>query len=108
MTKNIVIYTLSQAIEELKKAEESGEEIVLQSPPDAVYYAGSLYYLKLFEQAAVACPYSKAIFILDCADAGAEVIAAMRDGHKNIRVNPDSPFRDKLISIAGKYGTNIC
>lgn len=105
--KTIIIQTLEQAITALKAASESGESITLQSPPDAIYYAGSLYYLNLFKQAQAAYPQVAATFIFDCGDARAEVIAAIQDGHKTIKSSTNPATRAKLKAIAAEHGVNF-
>lgn len=102
-----IIHTLEQAIATLKEASESGDSVILQSPLDAIYYAGSLYYLNLFKQAQAAYPQAKASFIFDCGDAGAEVIAAIQDGHKTIKSSAKPAIRAKLKAIAAEHGVNL-
>lgn len=103
----IIIHTLEQALTTLKIAIESGDSVTLQSPPDAIYYAGSLYYLNLFKQAQAAYPQAKASFIFDCGDAGAEVIATIQDGHKTIKSSAKPAIRAKLKAIAAEHGVNL-
>lgn len=103
----IIIQTLDEAITALKTASETGESITLQSPPDAIYYAGSLYYLNIFKQAQAAYPQVKADFIFDCGDAGAEVIAAIQDGHKTIKSSAKPEISAKLKAIAAEHGVNF-
>ena len=103
----IIIHTLDQAKQALEVAEKSGAEITLQTTPDAVFYAGSKYLLGMFRQAQEAYPNVKATFILDAGDAGAEAIAAMQDGHKNIKSSAKPEIRAKLKSIAAQYGVNF-
>lgn len=101
MQRVIIIHTLEHALAVLKAAGK--QPIILQSAPDAIYYAGGLYLLKLFEQACKAYPKAKAIFILDCGDAGAEAIAAMQSGHKHIRSSAAPKIRTKLADIAAQH-----
>ncbi len=103
----IIIHTLDQAKQALAEAEKSGAEITLQTTPDAVFYAGSKYLLGMFKQAQESYPNVKATFILDAGDAGAEAIAAMQDGHKNIKSNAKPEIREKLRAIAAQHGVNL-
>ncbi len=105
--KNIIIQTLEEAITALKTAAETGNSITLQSPPDAIYYAGSLYYLNIFKQVQAYYPQVKAEFIFDCGDAGAEVICAIQDGHKTIKSSAKPAIRAKLKAIAIEHGVNF-
>ncbi len=99
----IVVHTLEQAIDALDVAQTLKKTIVLQSAPDAIFYAGPLYLLKLFEQAQQAYPEAQAIFILNCGDARAETISAMQSGHKHIRSNAEPQLREKLADIAEQH-----
>jgi len=103
----VVVHTLEQAAAALAIAAELEKSIVLQSAPDAIFYAGALYLLKLFEQAQKSQPKAKAIFILNCGDARAEAISAMRMGHKHIRSNAAPELREKLASIAESHGITL-
>ncbi len=103
----MIINTLAQAMEAMEIADKNGESIVLQTTPDAIYYAGSLYVLDIFKKAQAAYPSVKAEFIFDCGDAGAEVIGAMQDGHKTIKSSAHPEIRAKLKSIARQYGVNF-
>lgn len=103
----IIIETLEQAKAALKVASESGMEITLQTPPDAIFYAGSMYLLNMFKQAQAAYPHVKATFIFDCGVAHAEVIAAIQDGHKNIKSSAKPEIRAKLKEIATGHGVNF-
>ena len=103
----IIIHTLEQAKAALEEADKSGKNIVLQTAPDAIFYAGSLYLLTMFRQAQEAYPQVKATFILDSGDAGAEVIAAIQDGHKNIKSSAKPEIRAKLKAIAAGHGVNF-
>lgn len=107
MSETVIIQSLSQAEEQLKKAERSGTRLILQSPPHAIYYAGSLYYLNIFKQAQAAYPQARAVFVFDCSDAWAEAIAAMHDGHKMIKSSAKAEIMVKLKYIAREYGVNF-
>ncbi len=86
----------------LEAASEWGKPVILQSAPDGIFYAGSLYLLHMFEQAQKQFPTTEATFILDCDGAGAEAIAAMSAGHKHIR-SDDTKIRD----IAAQHGVTV-
>lgn len=103
----MIINTLAEALAAMESASESGESITLQTTSDAIHYAGSLYILDIFKKAQAAYPAVKAQFIFDCGDAGAEVIAAMQDGHKTIKSSAKPEIRAKLKEIAEQYGVNF-
>lgn len=102
-----IVHNLEQAREALKEAAESSENVTLQTAPDAIFYAGSLYLLNMFRQAQEAYPQVKATFILDCGDAGAEVIVAIQQGHKHIKSSAPLEIREKLREIATEHGVNF-
>lgn len=102
----IIVHTLQDAKDALKAASELNAEPVLQSAPDALFYAGALYILNMFGQALATHPGTKAVCILDCADAGAEAIAAMQAGHKHIRIC-DSASRARIEDIAKQHGVTV-
>lgn len=102
-----IVETLEQAVAVLKAASESGSEITLQTTPDAIFYAGSLYLLNMFNQAQSAYPDVKATFVLDCGDAAAEVITAIQVGHKNIKSSAKPEIMAKLKDIAAGHGVNF-
>lgn len=103
----IIIHNLEQAVAALNVAVKMKTPVVLQSAPEAIFYAGALYLLKLFEQAQKAQPKADAIFILNCGDARAEAISAMQLGHKHIRSNADPELREKLADIAAQHGVTF-
>jgi len=98
----IIVHTLEHAKMALKAAAELNKPVTLQSAPDAIFYAGSLYLWQMFEQAKIYHPGVSAQFILDCGDAGAEAIAAIGIGHKHIRVHDP-----KLQDIAKQHGVQV-
>jgi len=106
-TRLAIVHTLAQARFALETANSLHRPIILQSPPDAIFYAGSLYFLHLFEQAQKSCPKAEAQFILDCADAGAEAVEAMRIGHRHIRSNAPPTLCAKLKAIAAGLGVTF-
>jgi hypothetical protein len=102
--KVIIVHNLEQAIVALTVAAGLKSLVVLQSAPEAIFYAGGLYLLKLFEAAKKEVPAADAIFILNCGDARAEVISAMQMGHAHIRSNAEPGLREKLVDIAAGHG----
>jgi len=61
----VIVHTLEQASQALGTAAELDQPIDLQTAPDAIFYAGSLYLLRLFEQAKTYHPGVSARCILD-------------------------------------------
>jgi len=92
----LIVHTLEQATALLAL----NRPVMLQSAPDAIFYAGALYLLSMFREAQKQYPGSDAVFILDCADAGAETIDAIQMGHTHIRSSAPEPLLAKLADIA--------
>lgn len=105
--KVVIVHNFEHACDALAAAAECKKPIVLQSAPDAIFYGGPLYLLKLFEQAQKEQPKADAIFILNCGDARAEAISAMQLGHKHIRSNAEPELREKLADIATQHGVTF-
>ena len=99
----IIVHT----IDDVRAALQADKNVTLQSAPDAIFYAGSLYLLTMFQQAKVEFPESDATFILDCGDAGAEAIAAIQMGHTHIRSTAPKPLLEKLQNIANQFGVTV-
>jgi len=102
--KIVIVHTIDDVRAALRSAQGP---ITLQSAPDAIFYAGSLYLLTMFQQAKAEFPDVGAIFILDCGDAGAETISAMQIGHTHIRTSAPQPLRAKLSDIAKQLDVTI-
>ena len=93
----IIVHTIDDVRAALQNATTP---VTLQTAPDAIFYAGSLYLLLMFQSAKAEFPDTEAILILDCSDAGAEAISAMQMGHTHIRSSAAEPLRTKLRDIA--------
>lgn len=103
----IIVHTLEHTLAALEAAAELNSPLTLQSAPDAIFYAGSLYLLHMFEQAKKYHPGVSARFIIDCGDAGAEAISVMQMGHKFLRSDAPPEIREKLADIASQLGAQI-
>jgi len=103
----VIVHTLEQAAQALEAATELDRPIDLQTAPDAIFYAGSLYLLRMFEQAKAYHPGVSARCILDCGEAGAEAVQAMQMGHKHLRSSAPPELRAKLADIAGQLGVEM-
>lgn len=103
----IIIHSIDDARAAFKAASDLGVALTLQSAPHAIFYAGGLYLLTLFQQAQSEFPDVAAIFILDCGDAGAETVSAMHMGHKHIRSSALAPLFTKLHDIAQQLGVQV-
>ncbi len=100
----VIVHTVEHALTALAAAAEKNAPVILQSGRDAIFYAGSLYLLHMFEAACKAYPGVRATCIVDCADASGEAIAAMQMGHKHMRSSAPEELRAKLADIAQENG----
>ena len=107
MQRIIIIHTLDQAIDALEVAQALNLAIILQSAPNAIFYAGGLYLFNLFEKAKRTFSNVAPVFILDCANAEAETMQALRIGHRHLRLDSRSNTWEKLVDIAAQYGATI-
>jgi hypothetical protein len=103
----IIVHTIEQVRDALAAASELQTPVTLQSAPDAIFYAGSLYLLCMYEEAHEEFPDVTAHFILDCGDGGAEAIAAVHAGHRHLRLHAPEEIRARLEGIAHKQGVMI-
>jgi hypothetical protein len=103
----IIVHTVEQAIDALEVAAELNIPVTLQSAPEAIFYAGSLYLLHMFAFAHNACPSAKARFVIDAADSEAEAIAALQMGHKHLRSSAPEEVRTRLADIASQCGAEF-
>lgn len=99
----IIVHTVEHAIIALEAGKELGKKTLLQSAPDAIFYAGSLYLHHMYEQAKLMVPGAESIFILDCSDASSEALAAMQMGHTHLRSAAPEETRVRLADIAAQY-----
>lgn len=100
----IIAHTLAHMREAFAAAQELQKPLVLQTATGALLFAGAQYLLTMFQKAQAEHPGVRAILILDCGDAGAETVSAMRIGHTHIRSEATEPLRSKLVDIAQQLG----
>ena len=105
--KVIIAHDLHHALAAMQAAHDLALPVIIHSAPDAIYHTGAGYIFQMFKKAQEAFPDVDATFILDCADAGAETIAAMQTGHKTLRSRAPAPARGKLADIARQYGARM-
>lgn len=103
----VIVHSFMHARDALAAAQALHRPIALQSATGAIRFAGGQYLLTMFQKAHALFPDVKAIFILDCDDAGAETISAMRIGHTHIRSSAAPPTRAKLVDIAKQLGVVV-
>lgn len=104
MNRVIIVHTLEDAFAALEAAAELNAPVTLQSAPDALSYAGSLYLLHLFAEAKKAFPKTDAVCIADCGGDEADALQAMQAGHENIRLENRET---RIADIAAQYGIKV-
>lgn len=103
----IIVHTLEHTVAALRAAQSLNVPVILQSTPDGIHYAGSLYLLKMFEAACEQAPKAKVVFIIDCGDSGAEALGALQSGHRAIRTSAKPALAAKLADIASQHGAQL-
>lgn len=101
--KVVIVHSLEQAVMALSAAAEVGKPIILQNAPGSLYYCGSLYLLHMFREACALVPEAHASYILDCADAAALAIGALRDGHRAIRLKAPPEMPAEMLAKLGDF-----
>lgn len=104
----VIVHSLAQARAALAAARDLDARVALQSPPDAGYYAGALYFRKIVD--ALEAEFGAGPdwhFLFDCgADAGL-ALNALRHGLKTLLFRGGKAQGDKLAQIARKEGAAI-
>ena len=103
----IIAHTLAHIREAFAAAQELGTPLILQTATGALRYAGAQYLLTMFHKAQSEYPQVRATLILNCDDAGAETVSAMRIGHTHIRSSASEGLREKLVDIAKQLGVIV-
>lgn len=88
-------------------AHELGTPLTLQTAAGALRFAGAAFLLSAYKQAHDLFPQVQSVLILDCGDAAAHAIQAMRIGHTHVRLASAPPTRTKLEDIARQLGVNV-
>ncbi len=100
----IIAHTLVHMREAFAAAHTLHTLLVLQTATGALRFAGAQYLLTMFQKAQAEFPAVRAVLILNCDDAGAETVSAMRIGHTHIRSSAPEILKAKLADIAQQLG----
>lgn len=103
----IIAHNLAHMRAAFIAAHEAHTDLVLQTATGALRYAGGQYLLTLFQKVQAEFSDVKAVLILECDDAGAETVSAMRIGHTHIRSSAVDALRKKLVNIAQQLGVVV-
>ena len=107
MSAAFIAHTLAHAVAAFSAAAESGQSIVLLSPPHAVRSLGAEGWLALIAQARSRVPAAQVQPILDCADAPGLALAALRVGAPAIRLRARPEVQRKVADIAAFHGASL-
>jgi hypothetical protein len=99
----VVIHSLADA----RNALAVGRAVTLLSAPGAALYAGSGWWRALIDAAHREYSSVPMRDILDCADASAFAIGAIRTGQKLLILQPDAPARQAVAAIAASHGAEL-
>src|SRR5215472_3811158 len=99
----VVIHSLADA----RTVLATRHAVTLLSAPGAALYAGSGWWRALIEAAHREYNNVPLIDILDCADASALAVAAIRTGQMRLILQPDAPARQAVAAIAASHGAEL-
>ena len=94
MTKCIITHHKAHVVAALAAADELGVAVAFQSPPRGMATLGGLYLKTMF--ADVAPPHK---VVIDCGDAPAHALTAIRTGFTHILFSGDEAICTKLASM---------
>ena len=103
----IIAHTLAHMRAAFGAAQAVQVPLVLQTATGALRFAGAQYLLAMFQKAQSEFPTVTAVLILNCDDAGAETVSAMRIGHTHIRTSAPAGLRVKLVDIAKQLRVTV-
>ncbi|MBI1206351.1 MAG: hypothetical protein GC191_03565 [Azospirillum sp.] len=100
----IIVYGLEDARTALGVAAGLGVAAILVSAPGAAGYAGCGWFAALIASARAEFPKVALTAILDCADQPGDVLAALREGIRDIHFTGRDDVAARLADIAGQHG----
>ncbi len=103
----VVVHSLDHARAALAAAAELGVPVTLFSAPGAAGYAGAPWFQKLTEIAAAEYPEVELRAVLDCGDRPGWVMAALRQGLRELRFTGRKAVAAKLAAIAEERGARL-
>ena len=102
-----IVADLRRARTALREAAAAGATLELWSPPDGARSLGVGYWAALDRAVAQTAEPGRAATVLDCADAPGFALAAFREGLRTVHVAARADVRDKLASVAERYGAAL-
>ena len=103
--REIVIHSLAQAVAALRAAKAIGVPVTLASAPDAALQTGPAWFKEVIATAIEAQPGVAVTSILDCGDAPATVMAALRLGITRLRFAGSDAVRAKLQAMGAEFAS---
>lgn len=102
------VHDADQALAVLAAADAVGRPVLLLSPPGAAAFLGAGFFRALADRARAVHPGADALFILDCADAAGDAMAALRAGVDGIIFKGAGAGADRagraLAGLADRHG----
>jgi hypothetical protein len=98
----LIVHSLDHARSALTAAQETGQFVVLDSPPSGALSLGAPVFLAIIEAAAKDAPGARFEAVLDCGDAPGAALGALRAGVPVIRLAASAPIFAKIADIARK------
>ncbi len=105
--KAIIIHSLEHAVAALKAARELDCPVTLASPPGAAAYTGALWFREVMKEAEREVPEADFAAMLDCGDKPGLVMAAFRQGLRNVRFTGARSAAEKLEAMAESEGFHL-
>jgi predicted nicotinamide N-methyase len=104
---HVIVHTLAETCAALQAAAEAQRPLVLHSPPGAVHWLGSGYFLAMIDHARRQTPTTNSLAVLDCGAAPGLAIAALRAGAEAVRLDSAPLIQDKVADIASQLGAAL-
>jgi hypothetical protein len=101
----VIVNGLDDAIAVLRAAR--GAPVTLLSAPGAALFAGCMWWREVVRQARETVPDSDVADVLDCADAGALAVSALRMGQKAVILADGTTARAAVVAIAATCGATV-
>ena len=102
-----VVYSLADALKELKSLEDRLEPVMLSSPPFGAQSLGPSFFFALIKNVRETCPDLTIHGEIDCGDDPGLALASFRVGIDIVRVDAPAFVLEKLTDIANALGRRL-
>lgn len=104
---NLPPAVIVRSLAEAEQALAPGLPVTLLSARGAALFAGCQFWRSLVRQACATHSNTPMKDVLDCADASAYALSALRVGQNIVVLDPDAPGRGAVVAIAHKRGSLV-